>query len=148
MRLDALESSHPISILVNHPDEIGELFNDISYKKGLSEFFKGSLTHEFILTICKYVTDRSRNYSYVGQFYRWPVLQGWTHLLLENTVINKKKHIITNDLFFNFEFLSSQYGNAVQDDLWNAFDNQAKIDQIFLPTKVKTIMDTWTAKMG
>ncbi len=44
--------------------------------------------------------------------------------------------------------LSSQYGNAVQDDLWNAFDNQAKIDQIFLPTKVKTIMDTWTAKMG
>jgi hypothetical protein len=70
MRLDALESSHPISILVNHPDEIGELFNDISYKKGFSEFFKCSLTHELILTICKYVTDRSRNYSYVGQFYR------------------------------------------------------------------------------
>lgn len=34
MRLDALESSHPISVLVNHPDEIGELFDDISYKKG------------------------------------------------------------------------------------------------------------------
>jgi aminopeptidase N len=44
--------------------------------------------------------------------------------------------------------LSSQYGNAVQDDLWNAFDKQAKLDRIFLPTKVKTIMDTWTVKMG
>ncbi len=35
MRLDCLESSHPISVLVNHPDEIGELFDDISYKKGM-----------------------------------------------------------------------------------------------------------------
>lgn len=34
MRLDALESSHPISVQVNHPDEIGEQFDDISYKKG------------------------------------------------------------------------------------------------------------------
>ena len=67
----------------------------------------------------------------------------------EYSIITKKKqHIITNDLFFNFEFLSSQYGNAVQDDLWNAFDKQAKLDRIFLPTKVKTIMDTWTVKMG
>jgi aminopeptidase N len=38
MRLDALESSHPISVLVNHPDEIGELFDDISYKKGVELF--------------------------------------------------------------------------------------------------------------
>jgi aminopeptidase N len=47
-----------------------------------------------------------------------------------------------------FVSLSSQYGNAVQDDLWNAFDKQAKVDQVFLPTKVETIMDAWTAKMG
>ena len=60
----------------------------------------------------------------------------------------KKKNIIENNLFIHFEFLSSQYGNAVQDDLWNAFDKQAKLDRIFLPTKVKTIMDTWTVKMG
>ncbi|KZR95847.1 Aminopeptidase N, partial [Daphnia magna] len=41
-----------------------------------------------------------------------------------------------------------QYGNAVQDDLWNALDRQADLDQVFLPTNVKTIMDTWTLKMG
>ncbi len=45
-------------------------------------------------------------------------------------------------------FESSQYGNAVQDDLWNAFDKQAQLDHVFLPTNVKTIMDTWTLKMG
>ena len=40
MGLDALESSHPISVVVNHPDEINELFDRISYGKGqyLSRF--------------------------------------------------------------------------------------------------------------
>jgi aminopeptidase N len=33
--LDALESSHPISIEVGHPDEINEIFDRISYHKGI-----------------------------------------------------------------------------------------------------------------
>lgn len=32
--IDALESSHPISVQVNDPNEINELFDDISYAKG------------------------------------------------------------------------------------------------------------------
>lgn len=32
--LDALQSSHPISIEVGHPDEISEIFDRISYEKG------------------------------------------------------------------------------------------------------------------
>lgn len=36
MRMDALESSHPISVDVNHPDEISEMFDSISYLKGAS----------------------------------------------------------------------------------------------------------------
>jgi len=35
-RIDALESSHPISIPVKHPDEISEIFDRISYGKGAS----------------------------------------------------------------------------------------------------------------
>ena len=35
-KLDSLQSSHPISIPVGHPDEIGEIFDKISYKKGAS----------------------------------------------------------------------------------------------------------------
>lgn len=34
--LDALESSHPISVEVGHPDEINEIFDKISYDKGAS----------------------------------------------------------------------------------------------------------------
>ncbi|XP_037077487.1 aminopeptidase N-like isoform X2 [Pollicipes pollicipes] len=36
MTMDALESSHPISIVVQHPDEIGQIFDRISYQKGAS----------------------------------------------------------------------------------------------------------------
>jgi len=35
-RVDALQSSHPISIPVGHPDEIQEIFDRISYGKGAS----------------------------------------------------------------------------------------------------------------
>ena len=31
---DSILSSHPVSVLVNHPSEISELFDEISYKKG------------------------------------------------------------------------------------------------------------------
>ena len=34
MRTDSLESSHPVSIPVGHPDEINEIFDSISYEKG------------------------------------------------------------------------------------------------------------------
>jgi len=34
--IDALESSHPVSIPVKHPDEISEIFDRISYGKGAS----------------------------------------------------------------------------------------------------------------
>lgn len=34
MSLDSLESSHPISVVVHHPDEINEIFDRISYGKG------------------------------------------------------------------------------------------------------------------
>ena len=35
-KIDALVSSHPISIPVKHPDEISEIFDRISYAKGAS----------------------------------------------------------------------------------------------------------------
>jgi len=35
-KIDALDSSHPISIPVKHPDEINEIFDRISYGKGAS----------------------------------------------------------------------------------------------------------------
>jgi aminopeptidase N len=34
LKLDALKSSHPIRVEVNHPDEINEIFDAVSYAKG------------------------------------------------------------------------------------------------------------------
>ncbi|XP_059490233.1 aminopeptidase N isoform X2 [Neocloeon triangulifer] len=46
--LDALETSHPISIEVGHPDEINEIFDRISYHKGASiiRMMDHFLTHD------------------------------------------------------------------------------------------------------
>ena len=36
LRLDALESTHPIEVAVRHPSEISEIFDEVSYSKGAS----------------------------------------------------------------------------------------------------------------
>jgi puromycin-sensitive aminopeptidase len=36
LRLDALQHTHSIEIPVHHPDEIGEIFDEVSYSKGAS----------------------------------------------------------------------------------------------------------------
>jgi puromycin-sensitive aminopeptidase len=36
LRLDALLHTHPIEVEVHHPDEIGEIFDEVSYSKGAS----------------------------------------------------------------------------------------------------------------
>jgi puromycin-sensitive aminopeptidase len=36
LRLDALNTTHPIEIPVHHPNEIGEIFDEVSYSKGAS----------------------------------------------------------------------------------------------------------------
>ncbi len=36
LKLDALKHTHPIEVEVNHPNEIGEIFDEVSYSKGAS----------------------------------------------------------------------------------------------------------------
>ncbi len=36
LKLDSLKHTHPIEVEVNHPDEIGEIFDEVSYSKGAS----------------------------------------------------------------------------------------------------------------
>ena len=40
----------------------------------------------------------------------------------------------------------SAYGNAVQDDLWRALEEEVEIEGVILPATIKQIMDTWTLK--
>ncbi|XP_032798753.2 aminopeptidase N [Daphnia magna] len=102
MSLDALESSHPISVVVHHPNEINEIFDRISYGKGAT----------IIRMLAAFLGEKTFR-------------QGLSNYLK-----------------------SRQYGNAVQDDLWDALTKQAKVNKVAIPTGVKQIMDTWTLKMG
>ena len=63
MDLDSLETSHPISATVKHPDEINEIFDRISYGKGASiiRMMNHFLTEEAFL---KGVTDYLNAYTY------------------------------------------------------------------------------------
>jgi aminopeptidase N len=45
-------------------------------------------------------------------------------------------------------FSSSAYGNTVQNDLWDALQNQTDIEDVLLPVSLETIMETWTRQMG
>eukprot|EP00090_Calanus_glacialis_P046064 TRINITY_DN885_c0_g1_i5.p1 TRINITY_DN885_c0_g1~~TRINITY_DN885_c0_g1_i5.p1 ORF type:complete len:807 (+),score=220.22 TRINITY_DN885_c0_g1_i5:315-2423(+) len=59
-KIDALESSHPISIPVKHPDEINEIFDRISYGKGASiirMMDKFLTTDTFRQGLTNYLTD-------------------------------------------------------------------------------------------
>lgn len=78
--LDALQSSHPISIEVGHPDEISEIFDRISYEKGASiirmmdhflttEVFKRGLTN--------YLTEKA--YQSAEQNDLWNALTKQAH---------------------------------------------------------------------
>ena len=63
MNLDSLQTSHPISARVKHPDEINEIFDRISYGKGASiiRMMNHFLTEEAFL---KGVTDYLNAYTY------------------------------------------------------------------------------------
>lgn len=75
LSLDALKSSHPISVKVNNPDEVGDLFDKISYSKGASiirmmKFFLGN--EVFQKGLKKYLENRI--YSNAEQDDLWNTL--------------------------------------------------------------------------
>ncbi|KAF5299259.1 hypothetical protein FQA39_LY02432 [Lamprigera yunnana] len=101
--LDALKSSHPISVPVENPQQISEIFDVISYKKG------SFLLHMLI--------------KFLGED---TFKEGVTHYLT--------KH---------------RFGNAEQDDLWDALTKQAHKDNALQDElTVKDVMDTWTLQTG
>ena len=83
MSLDALKTSHPIDVEVNHPSEIREIFDSISYDKGgcilrMLEHFVGEKNFQIGLT--KYLTkhqyanaEGSDLWNAIGKVSRMPI---------------------------------------------------------------------------
>ena len=68
-RIDALATSHPISIPVKHPDEINEIFDRISYAKGKYDLMFWIAVHKpphLSITLFFSVIDKSTKcYSFL-----------------------------------------------------------------------------------
>lgn len=91
--LDALESSHPISVEVGHPDEINEIFDKISYDKGASiiRMMDHFLTTEvFKQGLSNYLNERA--YRSAEQNDLWAALTKQAHKdkVLDRDVTVKK----------------------------------------------------------
>jgi len=78
-RIDALESSHPISIPVKHPDEISEIFDRISYGKGASiirMMDKFLTTQTFRQGLTNYLTELQFDAATQDDLWRHLTVQG------------------------------------------------------------------------
>lgn len=129
--LDALQSSHPVSIEVGNPDEINEIFDRISYAKGNS------------LEFCSKESRLSENYKNY-QLYIYPSAGA--------SIIRMMDHFLTTPVFtagLTSYLRGRSYSSATQNDLWAALTVQARQDRA-LPgdVTVKDIMDTWTLQTG
>lgn len=93
LRLDALATTHPIEVQVHHPDEIGEIFDQVSYSKGaavirmLAEYlgpkhFRDGLRHYLKKHSYKNTNtvDLWDSFEHVSKQPVRKILQNWTRM--------------------------------------------------------------------
>ncbi len=76
LRLDALKNTHPIEVDVKNPNEIGEIFDEVSYSKGASviRMLAGYLgEHDFREGLHLYLTKHS--YANAHTVYLWEAFE-------------------------------------------------------------------------
>lgn len=102
-KVDALKTSHPVSVVIGHPNQISQIFDAISYSKG-----------SVVIRMChKFLGEKGFRFG-VSKYL--------------------KKH---------------QYGNTLQDDLWDSLTESSHEEQSLPKTlSVKKIMDSWTLQVG
>lgn len=130
--LDALANSHPIEVKVNHPEEISEIFDMISYSKGasiirmLAEYlghdkFRDGLRH--YLKKHRYKNTRTvdlwKSFENISKKPVTRIMQNWTSrvgypLLILNK--NKSGYKITQERFFSSRISAKKFQDKT---LWH-----------------------------
>lgn len=97
--LDCLESSHPISIPVGHPDEIGQIFDRISYGKGGRVMFTAMQGQYF--SICITIQTSQINLRILqSAFIRLACEEIYIYILIAGaSIIRMMNHFLTEVTF-------------------------------------------------
>ncbi len=151
LKLDSLLNTHPIEVEVHHPDEIGEIFDEVSYSKGASviRMLADYLGEEdFRLGLSHYLKKHS--YKNTETIHLWeafekiskkPVakmMQNWTGrggYPVINASLEKDNLILKQNRFF-LSPISKKKAN--DKTLWQvpvSIKTEDKINQIFLNSK-------------
>ena len=151
LRLDALATTHPIEVEVHHPDEIGEIFDAVSYSKGASvirmiadyigpDKFRDGLRH-YLKKHSYKNTETEHLWQSFERISKKPIekiMRNWTgksgYPVIKAEIV-KDKLILTQDRFFSSPVSKSKSKDKT---IWqvpiqtNAHDN---LNQFLLETK-------------
>ncbi|MBL8030016.1 MAG: M1 family metallopeptidase [Candidatus Doudnabacteria bacterium] len=157
LRLDGLKNTHPIEIEVKHPDEIGEIFDEVSYSKGASlirmladylgeKNFRDGLRYYLKKHAYKNTrtTDLWDAFEAVSKRPVKSLMQNWTkkegYPLLKVTE-RPKEIVLEQSRFYISQISKRSYGDKT---LWQIpisikSAGQKKVSKIILDTKSKII---------
>ena len=88
---DSLQSSHPVSVEVHHPDEIGQIFDSISYGKGAS-IIRMMANFLGIETFNQGITNYLRKHEY-GNARQDDLWQSLTDIAIRNKMLNQNLNV-------------------------------------------------------
>ena len=137
LRLDALSNSHPIEVKVNHPDEISEIFDMVSYAKGsamirqLAEYigndkFREGLQHylkkhSYKNTDTKDLWDSFEKISKKPinkMMSMWTKETGYPLITLSKKQGSGESWMIDQERFFSSRIESLKYKKVINKNIW------------------------------
>jgi len=174
LRLDSLSNSHPIEITVNHPNEINEIFDMVSYAKGaaiirqLAEYigqdnFREGLHH--YLTKHSYknteTTDLWNSFEKVSKKPVKEMMSTWTQETgypLVSLVLNPKQGLglaglgLTQERFFSSRISAKKYRESREKkNLWSVplkYESNNEIIKMLMTKKSVPLIGTSIGKVN
>uniref|UniRef100_A0A2C9M3E9 Uncharacterized protein n=1 Tax=Biomphalaria glabrata TaxID=6526 RepID=A0A2C9M3E9_BIOGL len=144
---DGLVSSHPLYVPVNHPDEINEIFDSISYSKFdtyVVQYMYTALANDGLV---------SSHPLYVPVNHPDEINEIFDSISYSKgaAVVRMMSHFLGFDVFKKglTKYLETlAYKNAFHDDLWNFMTAAETAGADSRRIDVKEVMDTWILQMN
>ena len=164
LRLDALANSHPIEVKVNHPSEINEIFDAVSYSKGASvirmlaeylgeEKFRDGLRHYLKKHSYKntQTTDLWKSFEYVSKKSVVKIMANWTGKVgypLLSLKVKSGKYQVQQERFFSSRISAK---NNTEKTLWQVpikYESNKEIHKELITKKSAPLLGTSIGKIN